>query len=156
MSEMIKEMKRFKKEAKRELKQYLWIQMRLDEVIEHCAEEKNSADFRALLEPDINGEASETTSSSGENKCVDGDVPKEALCASLRRNMIFHYFGNKHGKKVAETDESATPWVEIHANLVPLETRQTHSATENGLNMGGCLSVRFPSGFDPIVKVGGD
>ena len=22
--------------------------------------------------------------------------------------------------------------------------------------MGGCLSVRFPSGFDPIVKVGGD
>ena len=66
--------------------------MRLDKAIEHCAEEKNSADFRALLEPDINGEASETTMSNGENKCVDGDVPEEALRASLRRDMIFHYF----------------------------------------------------------------
>ena len=59
-----------KKEVKLELKQYLWIQMRLDKAIKHCAEENNSADFRALLEPDINGKASETTTSSGENKCV--------------------------------------------------------------------------------------
>ena len=34
--------------------------------------------------------------------------------------------------------------------------QETHTAIVNGLKMGGCLSVRFPEGMSPIVKVGGD
>ena len=46
--------------------------------------------------------------------------------------------------------------MELHVDLLPPEMRETHTAVVNGLKMGGNLSVRFPEGFDSIVKAGGD
>ena len=34
--------------------------------------------------------------------------------------------------------------------------RERYTATMNGLKMGSCLSVCFPEGMSPIVKIGGD
>ena len=42
--------------------------------------------------------ASNVTSTPGENEHVPGDIPEEALRVSLRRDMVFQYFGNDDGK----------------------------------------------------------
>jgi hypothetical protein len=43
--------------------------------------------------------------------------------------------------------------VELHVDVLPVELRDTIDVRVNGRNMGGYLSMRFPEGKKPLVKV---
>ena len=143
------------KEGRYELRQYLWLQLSLGKTLELCEQGLAGNDFRAQLE---NGKVTDTCASASLT-CVevvaDGGVSKDILQERLRNDMVFHYFRNEQGEQVGEEDDAAQPWVELHVDLLPPEMRDTPTAIVNGLKIGGCLSVRFPEGMSPIVKVGG-
>ena len=48
------------------------------------------------------------------------------------------------------------PSVKFHVGLLDPDIQLWESETINGMNMGGCLSVRFQEGKLPVIKVGED
>ena len=70
--------------------------------------------------------------------------------------MVYHYSADKHRKPVACDDPSAQKWVKLHVDLLFTDTRKSISIIVNGTNLGGHLSVCFPEGKLPIIKVGKD
>ena len=64
--------------------------------------------------------------------------------------MIFRFYGAVEGVK------GPVPSVEVHVNLLPPDICCWKYETINGMNMGGCLSVRFPEGELPVIKFGED
>ena len=77
-------------------------------------------------------------------------VRDKALEASFEKEMVFRFYGDVEGVKCP------VPSVEVHVDLLPPNTCRWYSETINGINMVGCLSVRFPEGKLPAIKVGKD
>ena len=46
--------------------------------------------------------------------------------------------------------------VKVRVDFLPPDICHSKSQTINGMNVGGCLSVRFPEGELPVIKVGED
>ena len=59
--------------------------------------------------------------------------------------MIFRFNG------AVEVIEGLVPSVEVHVYLLPPDILLWKSKTIEGMNMGGCLSVRFPEGELPLI-----
>ena len=64
--------------------------------------------------------------------------------------MVFRFDSDVEGVKCLVTS------VEVHVDFLPPNICRWKSETINGMNMLGCLSVRFPEGELTVIKVGKD
>ena len=77
-------------------------------------------------------------------------VRDKALSESFEKEMVFRFDSDFEGVKCL------VPRVEVHVYFLPTNICRWKSETINGMNMLGCLSMRFPEGELPVIKVGKD
>ena len=144
-------------ELKLELRQYLWVQMTVEQAVE-----LNIPGYRTNeVEKASPSEKSCTSSSSrrrfqGLSKhrdrkkiSAEQQEERERVVSLVEAELVYPY-----------TTDDGTPMVEIHVDILPqkLRTLTSTKLTIHGVqfDMGGNLSVRFPTGESPIIKVGTD
>ena len=114
-----------KRELELELRQYLWMQMPLEEAKEMNTGGDEAECLRLLLcDDDSVDDIGDNDDSNGVNKEKNGVVSDRDIQNSMRSEMIFKY------DKVV--DGSKQRWVELHVDLLSPEARRECATVVNG------------------------
>ena len=156
------------KELELELRQYLWVQLTVDQ----ATELKLPGYDIPAVSTTASSTASTTTSSPSMNLPVNkiklrfSRAHKQQTCVKSEPSVEEQQRQNKIKETVQRelvypyTNQSGQQMVEVHVDLLPQNLRSSLSTklTIHGFefDMGGNLSVRFPVGETPIIKVGTD
>ena len=153
------------KELELELRQYLWVQLTVDQAAElkipgyetsvpvaSTATSTSSSPSVNLAVKKINrrfSRAIKRQTYAKSEPSVEKQQRQNKIKESVQHELVYPY-----------TKESGQRMVEVHVDLLPQKVRSSLSTklTIHGVefDMGGNLSVRFPVGETPIIKVGTD